>query len=288
MILQNLGDCKGAVSGTGLGNCSNLEVGDLKGIGLLNKNEKFTTLTGTSFENLIKEGKLHQLLGVEDFEVANAENETFTSSQGFAKTIRQSKPTETLTFRKGMCFDKALTTLVSNNEFDVVKYYDKGILIATTKDGVNMKGFAVGMVDKQKYSHLSGGDPANSKIMYQLVDSLELDLYWVFLPYSALNFSPLDFQGVIETNIFKVSSSPTHVTIKILEKCSANNDTTTLVPAVDTSFTLYGDSISAVAVTLQTDNTIKIDFSGTLTALKLNIVEDVNGNYYKSNIYTIV
>jgi hypothetical protein len=40
MILQNLGDCEGAVSGTGLGSCSNLEIGDLKGIGLLNKNEK--------------------------------------------------------------------------------------------------------------------------------------------------------------------------------------------------------------------------------------------------------
>ena len=161
MILQNLGNCEGAISGTGLGNCSNLEIGDFKGVGLLNKGTKFTTLTQTSFETLITTGKLHQLLGVEDFEVANAENETFTSSQGFAKTIRQSKPTETLTFRKGMCFDKALSSLVSNNKYDVVKYFDKGVLLATTKDGVNMKGFSVGMIDKAKYTQLSGGDPAN-------------------------------------------------------------------------------------------------------------------------------
>jgi len=281
MILQNLGDCKGAVSGTGLGNCSNLEVGDLKGIGFLNKNEKFTTLTGTSFENLIKDGKLHQLLGVEDFEVANAENETFTSSQGFAKTIRQSKPTETLTFRKGMCFDRALTTLVSNNEYDVIKYYDKGILIATTKDGFNMKGFSVGMIDKQKFSHLSGGDPANSKIMYQLIDSLELDLYWVFLPYSSLNFSPLDYQGIIETNIVEVSNTAGTLTIQIKESCNSNNDVTTLVPAVANSFTLTGGTITTVALV---GSNIEIAYTGTPTAIKLNIVEDVNGNFYKSGI----
>jgi hypothetical protein len=280
MILQNLGDCKGAVSGTGLGNCSNLEIGDLKGVGLLNKNEKFTTLTSTSFETLITTGKLHQLLGVEDFEVANAENETFTSSQGFAKTIRQSKPSETLTFRKGMCFDKALTTLVSNNAFDVVKYYDKGILIATTKDGVNMKGFNVGMVDKQKYSHLSGGDPANSKIMYQLVDSLELDLYWVFIPYTSLNFNPLDYQGVIETNIVVVSNTAGTLTIQIKESCNSNNNVTSLVPVVTGSFNLTGGTITAVALV---GSNIEIDYTGTPTVVKLNIVEDVNGNFYKSN-----
>jgi hypothetical protein len=280
MILQNLGDCKGAVSGTGLGNCSNLEIGDLKGVGLLNKNEKFTSLTQTSFESLITTGKLHQLLGVEDFEVANAENETFTSSQGFAKTIRQSKPTETLTFRKGMCFDKALTSLVSNNAFDVVKYYEKGILIATTKDGVNMKGFNVGMIDKQKYSHLSGGDPANSKIMYQLVDSLELDLYWVFIPYTSLNFNPLDYSGVIETNIVVVSNTAGTLTIQIKESCNSNNDITSLVPAVAGSFTLTGGAITAVALV---SGNLEIDYTGTATAVKLNIVEDVNGNFYKSS-----
>jgi hypothetical protein len=279
MILQNLGDCKGAVSGTGLGSCSNLEVGDLKGVGLLNKNEKFTTLTSTSFEALITTGKLHQLLGVEDFEVANAENETFTSSQGFAKTIRQSKPTETLTFRKGMCFDKALTTLVSNNEFDVIKYFEKGILLGTTKDGVNMKGFNVGMIDKQKYSHLSGGDPANSKIMYQLVDSLELDLYWVFIPYTSLNFNPLDYQGVIETSIVVISNTAGTLTIQVKESCNSNNDVTSLVPAVTGSFNLTGGSITTVALT---DGNIVIDYTGTATAVKLNIVEDVNGNFYKS------
>jgi hypothetical protein len=284
MILQNLGDCKGAVSGTGLGNCSNLEIGDLKGIGLLNKNEKFTTLTSTSFIELLVKGKLHQLLGVEDFEVANAENETFTSSQGFAKTIRQSKPTETLTFRKGMCFDKALTSLVSNNAFDVVKYYDKGILLATTKDGVNMKGFNVGMIDKQKYSHLSGGDPANSKIMYQLVDSLELDLYWVFIPYTSLNFNPLDYQGVIETNIVVVSNTAGTLTIQIKESCNSNNDITSLVPAVTDSFTLTGGTITAVALV---NNNLVIDYTGTATAVKLNIVEDVNGNFYKSGAVTL-
>jgi hypothetical protein len=42
MILQNLGNCEGAITGTGLGNCSNLEIGDRKGLGVLTKCTKFT------------------------------------------------------------------------------------------------------------------------------------------------------------------------------------------------------------------------------------------------------
>jgi hypothetical protein len=279
MILQNLGNCEGAVTGTGLGNCSNLEIGDFKGIGLLNKGTKFTSLTQTSFETLITTGKLHQLLGVEDFEVANAENETFTSSQGFAKTIRNSKPTETLTFRKGMCFDKALTSLVSNNKYDVIKYFDKGVLLATTKDGVNMKGFSVGMIDKAKYTQLSGGDPANSKIMFQCVDSSELDLYWVFIPYSSLNFDPLTYQGVIQTTINVVSNTAGVLTLEVLDNCNSSVDYSSVVPAVAGSFTLTGATIDDV--TLTTGNLV-IEYTGTATAVALNIVEDVDGNFYKS------
>jgi hypothetical protein len=279
MILQNLGNCEGAVTGTGLGNCSNLEIGDFKGIGLLNKSTKFTSLTQTSFETLITTGKLHQLLGVEDFEVANAENETFTSSQGFAKTIRNSKPTETLTFRKGMCFDKALTSLVSNNKYDVVKYFDKGVLLATTKDSVNMKGFSVGMIDKAKYTQLSGGDPANSKIKYQCVDSSELDLYWVFIPYNALDFDPLTYQGVIQTTINVVSDVAGTLTIEVLDNCNSAVDYSSVVPAVSGSFNLVGATIDTVALT---GGNIVIEYTGTATAVALNIVEDVDGNFYKS------
>ena len=284
MILQNLGNCEGAVTGTGLGNCSNLEIGDFKGVGLLNKGTKFTSLTQPSFETLITTNKLHQLLGVEDFEVANAENETFTSSQGFAKTIRQSKPTETLTFRKGMCFDKALSSLVSNNKYDVVKYFDKGVLLATTKDGLEMKGFSVGMIDKAKYTQLSGGDPANSKIMYQCVDSSELDLYWVFIPYTALDFDPLAYQGVIQTAINVVSNTAGVLTIEILDSCNSSVDYSSVVPSVAGSFNLVGATIDTVTLV---GNRIEIAYTGTPTAVALNIVEDVDGNFYKSASKTL-
>jgi hypothetical protein len=279
MILQNLGNCEGAISGTGLGNCSNLEIGDFKGTGLLNKGQKFETLDKATFENLITTGKLHQLLGVEDFEVANAENEIFTSSQGFAKTIRQSKPTETLTFRKGMCFDKALDSLVSNNKFDIIKYFDKGVLLATTKDGLEMKGFNVGMLDKAKYSQLSGSDPANSKITYQCVDSSELDLYWVFIPYTALDFDPLAYQGVIQTVINVVNNTAGVLTIEVLDSCNSSVDYSSVVPAVIGSFNLSGATIDTVTLT---DGDLVIEYTGTATALALNIVEDVDGNFYKS------
>jgi hypothetical protein len=116
--------------------------------------------------------------------------------------------------------------------------------------------------------------------MYQLVDSLELDLYWVFIPYTSLNFNPLDYQGVIETNIVVVSNTAGTLTIQIKESCNSNNDVTSLVPAVTGSFNLTGGTITAVALV---SGNLEIDYTGTATAVKLNIVEDVNGNFYKSN-----
>jgi len=278
MIQQFLAACVGAESGTGSGQCSNLEIGDKKGIGLIRKGEKFTSLTKTSFEDLIENRKLHQLLGVEDFEIADAENEQFTSSQGFKKVIRGSKPTETLTFRKGMCFDKALASLVSNGKYDLIQYFDKGVLVATTKDGEFMKGFSLGMLDKAKFSHLSGGDPSNSKIMYQLVDSQELDLYWLFIPYTALDFDPLSYDGIIQTNINVVSNAGGVLTIEILDSCSGV-DLTSLIPAVVGSFNLVGGTITTVALV---GGNIEIAYTGTPTAVSLNVVQDADENYYTS------
>lgn len=283
MIQQILENCVGAVTGTGLGNCSLLEIGDLKGVGLLNRKTPIAQFNKVAFEGLIEAGKLHQLLGVEDFEVANAENEQFTSSQGFIKTIRGSKPTETLTFRKGMCFDKALASLVSNGRYELIKYFDKGVLIATNTAGTELKGFSLGMIDKMKYSQLSAGDPANSKIIYQLIDSDELDLNWVFLPYSGLDFDPLEYDGIIETNVKVISNTAGVLTVQVLDSCSGN-DLTSIVPAQTSSFNLVGAVIDTV--TLVTGS-IEIAYTGTPTAVSLNVVKDIEGNYYKSKLVVL-
>jgi hypothetical protein len=183
-----------------------------------------------------------------------------------------------------MCFDKALTSLVSNNKYDVVKYFDKGVLLATTKDGVNMKGFSVGMIDKAKYTQLSGGDPANSKIMFQCVDSSELDLYWVFIPYTALDFDPLTYQGVIQTTINVVSNTAGVLTLEVLDNCNSSVDYSSVVPSVVGSFTLTGATIDDVTLT---GGNLVIEYTGTATTVSLNIVEDVDGNFYKSASKTL-
>lgn len=278
MIQQFLANCVGAESGTGLGQCSNLEPGDLQGIALIKKGEKFTELNKTSFEALIESRKLHQFLGIEDFEVSDAENEIFTSSQGYKKVIRRSKPTESLTFRKGMCYDRALFSFVSNGRYDVIKYFDKGVLVATTKDGQYMKGFNIGMADKNIFSHLKGNEHSKSDFMYQLVDSQELDLYWVFIPYTALDFDPLAYVGVIQTNINVVSQNVNIITIQILDNCSGV-DLTSLIPTLLSSFTLIGATIDTVSFI---DGNIEIAYTGTPTAATLNMVQDANGNYYTS------
>lgn len=279
MILQNLGNCIGAVSGTALGDCSNLEIGDIKGVGLLNKKTTIATLNKTNFETLITDGKLHQLLGVEDLEVANNENETFTSSQGFNKTIRTAKPTETLTFRKGKCFDKFLATFKSNNKFDIIKYYDNGLLIATDIKGEVMKGFSLGMVDKMLYSHLQGGDPENSKLIYQLINNNELEVNWVYIPYSNLDFNPLEYEGVIETNLEVVSNTGGTMVLKVSNNCNSSISYTSVIPSVTGSFTLSGANIDTISLV---DDTIEIAYTGTATSVKLNIVKDVLNNFYKS------
>lgn len=279
-LLQNLGtNCSTGVQGSALGKCTDYKLGDIKAIAFLEAGTTITAFNQTIFEGLIKDGKLHLLKNVEDVEVSNNENDEFTSSQGFVSRLRGAKPIEIITFRKSLCFDKRLNSFVSNGAFEVVKFFEKGVLIATKKDGSVFKGFELGMVDKQEYSFLAGSEQEMSKLKYQYTDNIEKNSYHQILRYEDLNFDPLSYEGVLQGVIQVVSSSATTKVIKIVDACNSSLDYTTLIPDLVTSFTMVGGVISTVVLT---NGNLEITHNGTPTSLTLNIVEDVDGNYYKT------
>ena len=104
----------------------------------------------------------------------------------------------------------------------------------------------------------------------------------IFYTWDNLDFDISDFKGVYETFINKVSDTVGSVTISILDKCNSSRNVTEFIPAEIESFTLVGATIETVV--LNSDNTITITYIGTPTAIKLNIEQDINGNFYKSGL----
>jgi hypothetical protein len=99
-----------------------------------------------------------------------------------------------------------------------------------------------------------------------------------------LDFDPLIYQGVIQTTINVVSDVAGTLTIEVLDNCNSSVDYSSVVPAVSGSFNLVGATIDTVALT---GGDIVIEYTGTPTAVALNIVEDVDGNFYKSASKTL-
>ena len=283
-MIQNLNDCSVQVAGTGIAKCSNLQKGNPLGGYFIDKGTKLTALTKLSLETLLSAGKLHSVVGSVNYEMGDMEDQFATSSTLSQNKSQDAKPTETYKFWRGQCFYNNVKTLESYEEYDFIKVFEKGIELVNYSD-TQLKGFDLGMVTIPHYKEQAGSESAETSIKLQYVRPEELHEKRIFYTWDNLDFDISDFKGVYETLINKVSDAVGSVTISVLDKCNSSRNVTEFIPAEIGSFTLVGATIDTVV--LNSDNTITIEYTGTPTAIKLNIVEDINGNFYKSSIYTL-
>ena len=295
--LNAFGVCTTNTPGTGTGQCPIDQLGDMLGIGLLNKGTTLDvvtdSLTEASFRTLITSGKLHQLLDREAFEQNTPENDLYTSPEGLITSIRAGKPQFGLTYSKGLCFHKALYELQGKNRWDAILYFDKGILMATNTANTKVKGFDAGSLIVGTYMFQQGTEIEKGKATIQFKSAEEFNTKWVYFPYEELGFSPLEIDGVIDTNL-QFAEAPanagTTVKVSVLDGCNTSINYTSLFDAVgDYSLKVNGvaKTISAVAVA---NGVATLTFTGALATsnkveASLNgVVEDAEMNYYKSAV----
>ena len=297
--LNAFGVCTTNTPGTGAGQCPIDQLGDMLGIGLLNKGTTLDvvtdSLTENSFRTLITGGKLHQLLDREAFEQNTPENDLYTSPEGLITSIRAGKPQFGLTYSKGLCFHKALYELQGKNRWDAILYFDKGMLMAVNTANTKIKGFDAGSLIVGTYMFQQGTEIEKGKATIQFKSAEEFNTKWVYFPYEELGFSPLEIDGVIDTNLQFAeapANSGTTVKVKVLDGCNTSINYTSLFDAVgDYSLKVNGvaKTITAVAVA---DGVATLTFTGALATgnkveVSLNgVVSDAEMNYYKSAVLT--
>lgn len=294
---QFLGACEGVVYGAGKGTCPIGNLGDLQGFGAQAKgtilSETENGYTETVFRQLITDGKLHQLLGIDSFEDATPENERYTSPQGFMKTVREGKPMYNINYRNGYCFDKALQSLKGQDRWDVQLYFTEGVLVCTNSAGTKLKGFDLGMFDANVFKFLTGTDTEFSRISLQFKNAKEFTDNWVYIPYSALGFNPLEIDDVIETRVSATAPADTDTSIDVTLVDGCNNSisyASLFDDAADWLVTVNGTAVTVSAVAISGDVatlTVPALAANDIVVVSLNgIVADAELKYYKSNTST--
>jgi hypothetical protein len=297
--LNAFGNCATDVAGTGTGQCPIDQLGDMLGVALLNKGTALDvatdSLTEAAFRDLITTGKLHQLLDREAFEQNTPDNDLYTSPEGLITSIRAGKPQFALTYSKGLCFHKALYGLQGKNRWDAILYFDKGMLMATNAGNTKVKGFDAGSLIVGTYMFQQGTEIEKGNATIQFKSAEEFNTKWVYFSYDELGFSPLEIDGVIDTQL-QFTEAPanagTTVKVKVLDGCNTSINYTSLFDAVgDYLLKVNGvtKTITAVAISdgvatltftvpLATGNKIEVSLNG--------VVEDAELNYYKSAVLT--
>lgn len=292
------GKCAEDILGTGQGDCPITDFGDLKGLGLLKKNNKLNlatdTLTEASFRTLITEGKLNQLINSYSFEDTTPENETSTSSDGLIQSIREGKPMYAFTYKKGMAYSTALHSLKGNGRWDAIFYFTKGMLLALDTSKENLKGFNGGDFDVDSYKFTQGTETEFAKSKLQLTDAKEFNTRWVFFTWDELGFNALEIDGAIQSyvsyNVAPVAGST--ITVKLVDFYNRSISYASLFDTAG-SWSVTANGVANVVTTVSVASdvvtltlTTALVSTDVVTVALNGIVADDELRYYKSNVVT--
>lgn len=300
MTLQgqiNAVDCSGSgVLGTGLAGCRK-DRNRITALGLLMKGTKFTELiTKEYMRTLQQEGKLIMLQEVVSFTDQTADDNIITRpGSGFKKLAGKNPYEYAVMFDNGIAFHKALTSLQSYNQYDLVLFDDTNSMFFTVTKTGEPKGFTMGMFNNGKYMGADGAEASSYTVTLQLTERSEIDERQSWISSENLDFAVSELTGVnqvsFELDPVAVGATALVASIKL---ASDNTHPVLGVLVAQTVFTKNGAPLvpSAVAYspitkkyTFTVPATVAADvFTGGLK----DIVLTENDDLYKSNIDTVV
>lgn len=289
-ILNGFGNCQSDLLASAQDQCSVKDFGDLIGFGISQPNVKIPVATvndRTSWETLVKNSRYFPYLGLFNFEQTTPENEVATSSTGLNQTIRDGKPSFTITFPASTCLVKSL-----NNKkgltWRIVLYFDKGIYIANDATKENVFGFLAPYFDVSTMRFKAGTDIQQVNVMFQLEDANEFNMNGSFITYEALGFNLREIQGAFNAELAVEASAGTSVLVTATALC--NSDVVYEGLELPANWKVNGVATTAVSYSPATGKyTLTV---ATLTAGDNVVVslagEDELGNIYVGTSKTIV
>lgn len=293
----NAVDCTASgVLGTGLAGCRK-DRNRITALGLLERGTKFTELiTKEYMRTLQQEGKLIMLQDVVSFTDQTADDNIITRPGSGVKKLAGKNPYEyAVMFDNGIAFHKALTTLESYNQYDLVLFdVTNSMFFTVTKTG-EAKGFTMGMFNNGKYMGADGAEASSYTVTLQLTERMEIDKQQSWISSENLDFAVSELTGVNQVNIQLEPVVAAATTIVLSAKLASDNSHSViglLVP--QTKFTRNGAPLVPTAVTydantkLYTFTVAPIVAADVITASLNGIVLTLNDDLYKSNTDTAI
>ena len=289
-------DCSGAgVLGTGLAGCR-MDRKRVTALGLLKKGFVFAEeITKAYMRELQQDGTLIMLQGVVSFVDNTAEDTIVTREGSGEKVVAGKMPYEyAATFDNGINFHKALTTLSSNNAYDLVLFDVDNTLFGTAPKSGGFKGLTLGMFENGKYTGSNGTDAASQTVTFQLTQRIEWDMYAAWIANSELDFIYTELTGVNEVAIsvdpIVTASTTILVSAFLLDKTHPVEG----LLAADFAVTRNGSALvpSAVAYNSTTKKyTLTVTANTTADIVTVSLADTILTTLdvlYKSNTDTVV
>ena len=203
--------------GTGTIPCDLSSYGDVTGIIPGNRNFSYTALTEQLYRDAIKQGKIHPLIGIYNFEQNTPENERSTSGIGIMADVRSGKPQFSFQFTKGGCFHKSLYSLKGNDRWDLAIVFESGLLVY--KNDTTTRGFRNSLFSVETFRLLQGSDPQSSTAVIQLSSAEEFNKNHEFITWDELGFNMNDINGAIETTLTIGANTATSIAVRVTGAC---------------------------------------------------------------------
>jgi hypothetical protein len=173
------------------------------------------TFNKTYVQLLQAQGKLIVLKGIENFTDNTPDNVTEEFESGIKKHVRKAKYEFAAQFSKGMYFNAALDYLNSDGSYDALFVDVDGNILGTESTSGSLKGFTLGMLQKQKLIWATDSTAQREGIMFQLTVPNEFDRDFKFVSGGQLDFNPETLDGINEIVLSLSAPSDTDTSITV-------------------------------------------------------------------------
>lgn len=173
------------------------------------------TLNLAYVQTLQAQGNLIILKGIENFTDNTPDNVTEEFESGIKKHVRKAKYEFLAQFSKGMYFNAALDYLNSDGSYDAVLVDIEGNILGTKSNSGSLKGFSLGMLQKQKLTWATDSTAQREGIAFQMTVPNEFDRDYVYVQNTQLDFNPENLDGVNEVvlNLSVPATAATTLTV---------------------------------------------------------------------------
>lgn len=167
------------------------------------------------------EGKIIVLPKIVNFVDNSADDTEDTIENGIMEVTNEGLYAFSAQFKNGLYYDTAMSSLSSYGRWDLIMVDRNGNLLGTTEDGTTLKGFDLGMVQKDRFTFATNSTSQREGIRLQMLERSEFDDMKVFIQSEQLDYNANRVEGVNEIVLSfeeAPSDSDTTLTIKAVRK----------------------------------------------------------------------